>query len=144
MDVLQTILDSSKQLQAIWEWIKAFAGDGGEEEEPQSDGEDDGGTTDNGLCMQSTGGNLKFAGCSANGTVWIQVPHANGSYLINRYLYNQGIIKVLTVRATTNGDHLYVQSEGVSGTWQNWTWRNIFLPLGSTGAAGSSQPNSAG
>jgi hypothetical protein len=125
MDVVQAVLDSSDSVKVLLEWFKALKGDGGEEEEPEVEGEDSGGSTDDGLCLQSTGGNDSFAGCSANGTVWIEVPNGDGSYLINRYLYNQGIIEVLTVRATINGYHLYVASEGVSGTWQTWTWSNV-------------------
>ncbi len=125
MDVLQAVLDNSDAFKMIYRWAKSIIGDGGHEEEPESDGEVNGGQTDNGLCLQSTGGNADFANCSDNGTVWIEVPHGDGSYLINRYLYDHGSTEVLTVRATINNYHLYVTSEGVSGTWQTWTWYNL-------------------
>lgn len=131
MDVIQVVLENQDQLKVAYDWLKNFLGLGGVEKEIQSEGDEQGDSADTdennggeqaGLCLQSTGGNVIFAACGASGTVWIAVPHGNGSYLINRYLYDRGITEVLSVRATINGYHLYVASEGTSGTWQTWTW----------------------
>jgi hypothetical protein len=131
MDIIQVVIENQDQLKEAWYWLKNFLGLGGVEKEIQSEGDEHGDSADTdennggeqaGLCLQSTGGNVVFAACGGNGTVWVAVPHGNGSYLINRYLYDRGITEVLTVRATTNGYHLYVASEGTSGTWQTWSW----------------------
>jgi len=134
MDIIQVVIENMDQIQVVWDWIKSFGGDGGKEEEPQSEGDtnqDNHDTDDNGPnetpgeCMRSTGGDLTFGGCGPTPSVWIEVPHGAGSYLINKYLYDKGIIEVLTVRNTINGYHLYVATEGTSGTFQTWSWYNF-------------------
>jgi hypothetical protein len=131
MDIYQLIVDNYDLIKAVFGLILDRPGDGGQEKEGQSEGTENGGnSTDDesnggeqaGLCFQSTGGDVNLAACSGNGTVWIAVPHGDGSYYINRYLYNKGITEVLTVASNANGDRLYVAAEGASGTWQNWTF----------------------
>jgi hypothetical protein len=141
MDIIQAVLDSADSAVVIWELIKSLAGDGGKEEEPESDGEGAGSSTDDGDCLQSTSfdGTVSIASCSQNGTFWIQVPHSNGSYLINRYEYDHGNKgQVLSVVNDSNGKDLILDSEG-SG-WQTWTWSTFFIENSPelTGAAGRS------
>lgn len=130
MDLIQAVLDNVENVIVIWEWIKSFGGDGGEEEQPESDGEAGGGSSDMGDCLQAASfdASVHMASCDQNGVVWIQVPHNNGSYLINRYEYDHGNTpQVLTVVNDNNGENLILDDEGTG--WQNWSWQTFFLPV---------------
>lgn len=86
---------------------------GGLREEEEEEGELDGGSTDAGLCLQSTGGDVNFATCGSDGAVWIQILSADGLgiYHENRYLYDQGEDQYLTVAGTFDGDRLYCHAK---------------------------------
>jgi len=131
-DHIQAIIDNFDLIRAIIDWITyKINSQGHPEVTPQTEddqGRDNVDTDENnggeqaGLCLQSTGGDIAYANCNGSGTVWFFVTHNSGIYIVNRYLYNHGSTKVLTVRDTVNGFRLYVASEGTSGTWQTWTW----------------------
>jgi hypothetical protein len=117
-----TILSVASVVISIWGLILTKKGDGGQEEEVEDQGEANGGDTDEGLCLQSTGGDVKYESCSsASGAVWIQVPHGDGFYLEDRYLYDHGQTAVLTVSSPSGGDALYLAAPG-DGGWQTWEW----------------------
>lgn len=126
MDVVQAVIDTVQVAFELFEFLKTILGDGGKEEEPETDGEDGGGSTNADLCLQSTGGFVNYATCGSNGTWWIEVDRSGGGmYLKNRYLYDHGDHNaVLTVASPTSGDHLYVH-DIVPGAWQNWSWVSL-------------------
>jgi hypothetical protein len=82
------------------------------------------GGTDGGECLTATGGNVTYASCSADGTVWIAVPNGNGYRFDNRYSYDNGNDRYLSSRTATGGAQLSVQAAS-SNYWQTWYWDDI-------------------
>jgi hypothetical protein len=123
VDILATI-NTSAVLKRIFDWVSKGNGDGGQEgeEKDEESGED--------LCLADTGGDVYMAGCSADGTVWIAIPHNNGYYLESRYFYNEGHHDYLTANPLTQGYPLYLwgAEPNGSGYWQTWFWYAVPLP----------------
>jgi hypothetical protein len=118
---IDTIIGVIQTAIIIWKvWPKGSKG-GNPEDSDQAEGEENGGTTDQGLCLTATGGNVTFANCSANGTVWIAVPHGDGYYIESNYSLNHGNTRVLTVANTNAGTRLFVAAP-TPGAWQVWDW----------------------
>lgn len=103
---------------------------GDPEDEIVVEGEEGGGDTGAGLCLADTGGDAFLTSCGANGTVWIVIPHSDGSYLESRYLYDNGHPgQVLTVDPLYNRAPVYCFNEENPGSayWQTFSAEPILL-----------------
>lgn len=133
--ITNTVISALTLIATVWGLINKGRGDGGTEEEGKGQGQTEGdqdNDTENqgdegvdsagdGFCMQSTGGNVTWAACGSNGTVWIEKSFRDGISLENRYVLDHtGNDEILTVASPTNGDHLYVHAAGTG--WQTWSW----------------------
>lgn len=103
----------------IWIQIRKGTYQGKHEKYAQIEFEDN----QNGLCLADTFGDAYLANCSADGTIWLVVPHSDGAYLENRYALDNGYTEVLTADPLYNGADLYIYAEEQPGSayWQTWS-----------------------
>jgi len=97
---------------------------GDDDEELKVANEANGEGVDAGLCLAATGGLAHYTTCGANGTVWVEVPHSNGHYLVSRWSLDHGnpnsTLSIDPLRADSDMFVYTPQSPG-SPFWQTFS-----------------------